>query len=62
MIAVRRKPMAPNKHKHIFRFTFYISIKAVLKTKLFDGEATRTTTCMERPPPGSQLRDPVFQN
>lgn len=42
MVTIRRKPMVPNKHKYVFRFKFYISIKAVPKTKLLDGKANRT--------------------
>jgi len=35
--------MVPNKLEYTFRFKFYISIKAVPKTKLLDTKATRTT-------------------
>lgn len=30
-IAVGRKPMVPSKHKHIFRFNFYISGRPFLR-------------------------------
>lgn len=43
VITRRRKPMVPNKLEYTFRFKFYISIKAVPKTKLLDAKATRTT-------------------
>lgn len=53
--------VVPNNHKHIFRFKFCISVKAVPKTKLFDRKITRTIY-MKIQPSRSQLRDPMFQN